>query len=89
MAEKAILQVSKRPVMARALRLLPDKWFIYLKWYGRRMPYHLNLNTPKTYNEKLQWIKLYDHNPLYTKLVDKYQVKNYVTNAIGGGILYR
>jgi len=87
MAEKAILQVSKRPVMARALRLLPDKWFIYLKWYGRRMPYHLNLNTPKTYNEKLQWIKLYDHNPLYTKLVDKYQVKNYVTNAIGGGYI--
>ena len=31
----------------------------------------LNLKNPKTYNEKMQWMKLYDRNPLYTKLVDK------------------
>ena len=43
----------------------------------------LNLKNPKTYNEKLQWMKLYDRNPLYTRLVDKYEVKPYVAERIG------
>lgn len=45
--------------------------------------YDLNLNAPKTFNEKLQWLKLHDHNPLYTKMVDKYEVKSYVGRIIG------
>ena len=36
----------------------------------------LDLNNPRTFNEKLQWLKLYDRNPGYTKLVDKYEVKS-------------
>lgn len=44
---------------------------------------HLNLNNPTTYTEKLQWLKLYDRNPIYTKLVDKYEVRKYVKNKIG------
>lgn len=83
MAEKAIVQVSKYPVINKMVSLLPDKFFIMLKWYGRRMPYRLNLKEPKSFNEKLQWIKLYDHNPLYTVLVDKYRVKEYVKERIG------
>ncbi|MGI6561546.1 MAG: ATP-grasp fold amidoligase family protein [Clostridia bacterium] len=43
----------------------------------------LNLTNPTTFNEKLQWLKLYDRNPLYTKLVDKYEVKEYVKEKIG------
>lgn len=43
----------------------------------------LNLENPLTFNEKLQWLKLYDRNPLYTKLVDKYEVKKYVASIIG------
>lgn len=43
----------------------------------------LDLNNPKTFNEKLQWLKVYDRNPLYTKLVDKYLVKDWVANKIG------
>lgn len=43
----------------------------------------LNLEDPQTFNEKLQWLKLYDKNPKYTKLVDKYEVKKYVANIIG------
>ena len=38
---------------------------------------------PHTYNEKLNWLKLYDRNPLYKQLVDKYEVKKYVSNLIG------
>lgn len=47
------------------------------------MNYPLNLDNPHTYNEKLQWIKLFDRNPLYTTLVDKAAVKEYVTSIIG------
>ena len=43
----------------------------------------LNLNSPKTFTEKLQWLKLYDRRPEYTVMVDKYLVKNYVSERIG------
>lgn len=48
-----------------------------------RMGYPLNLTNPQTYSEKLQWLKLYDRNPLYTKLVDKHEVKRFVADRIG------
>lgn len=47
------------------------------------MGYKLDLNNPKTFNEKLQWLKLYNRKPLYTILVDKYAVKHYVADKIG------
>lgn len=62
--------------------LLPDKLFIKLKFFKNfhRLP---NLKNPKTFNEKIQWLKLYDRNPYYTKLVDKYEVKKIVADIIG------
>lgn len=44
---------------------------------------NLDLKNPKTFNEKLQWLKLYNRNNLYTKLVDKYEVKKYVSELLG------
>lgn len=56
----------------------------YLKFmYKLETGKKLNLNNPKTYNEKLQWIKIHDRKPLYTQLVDKYEVRTYVANTIG------
>ena len=52
---------------------------IYKLTFGR----NLNLETPKTFNEKLQWLKLYDRNPIYTQMVDKYNSKQYVKQIIG------
>ncbi len=43
----------------------------------------LDLECPKTFNEKLQWLKLYDRKEEYTEMVDKYEVKKYVSNIIG------
>lgn len=43
-----------------------------------KLGYKLNLDNPKTYNEKLQWIKLYDKNPLMPKCCDKYTVREYI-----------
>lgn len=43
----------------------------------------IDLDNPKTFNEKLQWLKLQDRNPLYTDLVDKYEVREYLSKKIG------
>lgn len=43
----------------------------------------LHLKNPQTFSEKLQWLKLYDRNPRYTDLVDKYKVKDIVAKQIG------
>jgi hypothetical protein len=43
----------------------------------------LNLRNPQSFNEKLQWLKLYDRNPIYTTMVDKFEAKQYVANLIG------
>lgn len=51
--------------------------------YRRCMGKKLNLKNPQTFNEKLQWLKLYNRNPEYTKMVDKYEVKKYVADKIG------
>lgn len=53
------------------------------KIYKQKMGKDLNLSNPKTYNEKLQYLKIHDRNPLYSKLVDKFEVKEYVKNIIG------
>lgn len=47
------------------------------------MGYPLDLNNPKTFNEKLQWLKLYDRKPEYTIMVDKYRVREYIADKIG------
>lgn len=63
-------------------RFVPDSIWIRLQ-YRRKMGMWPNLKNPKTYNEKLQWLKLHDRNPLYTKLVDKYEVKKIIAEKIG------
>lgn len=65
---------------------LPDKMSdeSYLKLiYWIKFHKKLNLDNPVTFNEKLQWLKLHDHNPCYVKMVDKITAKEYVANIIG------
>jgi hypothetical protein len=62
--------------------LIPDKLFLQLM-YRCRVGCKLNLDAPTLYNEKLQWLKLYNRNPLYTVMVDKYAVKKWVAERIG------
>lgn len=61
---------------------LEDINFLQIQ-FAQRCGYCLDLKNPKTYNEKIQWLKLYDRNPLFTKLADKYEVKKYVMDKIG------
>ena len=51
--------------------------------YRYRLGKKLNLENPQTFNEKIQWLKLYDRKDLYTKIVDKYEVRNYIKSKIG------
>ncbi len=61
---------------------LSDEKFLKTKFH-LAMGKKLDLENPQTFNEKLQWIKLYDRNPLYTKLVDKYLVRDYIKEVLG------
>jgi len=61
---------------------LDSKTFLK-KAYRINMGRKLDLENPGTYTEKLQWLKLYDHRPEYTRMVDKYEVKKYVAEKLG------
>lgn len=61
---------------------------LFLKVYYRlAMGKPLNLENPKTFTEKIQWLKLHNTNPLFSKMVDKYQVRDVVKSLIGGEYL--
>lgn len=61
---------------------LPDKWYLSLR-YRCNMGHWIDWKNPKTFTEKIQWLKLYNHKPEYTQMVDKYAVKDYVAGIIG------
>ena len=69
-------------IKRKILNNLPDSIYLKLKWF---LVFHkrLDLKNPRTFNEKIQWLKLYDRNPEYTNLVDKYLVRNYISQIIG------
>ena len=85
-----IVKVIKKPVyysilfMGHIIRnnINFDKFYLKLL-YRKKMKRKLNLEEPKTFNEKLQWLKIYDRNLEYTKMVDKNEAKKYVSKIIG------
>ena len=62
--------------------VIPDEPYLRLMWL-LKMHKRLNLKNPKTFNEKLQWLKLHDRKPVYTTMVDKAEAKKYVADQIG------
>lgn len=62
--------------------VLSDKSFVK-KLYKKRMGKKINLSNPKTFTEKQNWLKLYDRNPIYTVMVDKYLARDFVAERIG------
>ena len=61
---------------------LSDKMYLSIM-YKSIFNKKIDWNNPRTYNEKLQWLKLYDRKPEYNIMVDKYAVKQYVADIIG------
>ena len=69
-------------VRRKWFKYVPDKLALKIK-YQNVFYKKLNLKNPKTFTEKLQWLKLYDRKPEYTMMVDKYRVKEWVSKKIG------
>ena len=65
-----------------AMRIIPDRAYIQMYYFAHFKKF-CNLKNPKTYNEKLNWLKLHDKNPIYTRIVDKFEAKEYVKDIIG------
>lgn len=86
--DKTMLKIKKfisREALNNMMRLfafIPDKQYLQIM-YRIRMGKKLNLDNLQTFNEKLQWLKLYDRRPEYTIMVDKYEAKKYVADRIG------
>lgn len=62
--------------------VVPDKPYLEVQ-FRLLMGKKLDLKNPKTFSEKLQWLKLYDRRQEYVKMVDKYAAKEYVAGIIG------
>ena len=84
MQKVTILQKLCRGVLNRMVYILPDKWFLFLR-FRNEVGYWPHLNHPRTFNEKLQWLKLHDIHPEYTQMVDKIEAKKYAASKFGGG----
>ncbi len=69
-------------LLFRLGRIIPDKVYLSLLW-RLEAGYWLDWKNPKTFCEKIQWLKLYNRQPNYTQMVDKYAVKDYVAKLIG------
>ncbi len=74
--------ISDNWARCKISRLWSDKSFLKIRFkacVGRK----LDFKNPITFNEKLQWLKVYDRKPIYNKYVDKYDVKEYIRETIG------
>jgi len=79
---QVLFTLFKIAVRKEWLNWVPSK--PYLKAYYRlAIGKTLNLRNPKTFNEKMQWLKLYNQKTIYTTMVDKYAAKKYVADIIG------
>lgn len=65
-----------------AAHILGDKAYIKL-YFKEKVGYPINLDKPETFNEKLNWLKLYDRSPIYSMMADKYEVKRIVRERAG------
>jgi hypothetical protein len=80
---KTVIFLNNRTIFKR---IIPDKWYLYVIYYfniGKR----LHLTRPQSFNEKVQWLKVYDYKNNYSKYVDKYEVRKYISKKFGEDIL--
>ena len=81
-------QLFCRIMMRLFGRKMSDKTFIKFD-YCLKMGKFPNLESPRTYNEKLQWLKLNYWGQEQAHMVDKYEAKFFVNKVLGGGILFQ
>ena len=69
-------------IVTKLYFLFPERLYLIILYY-LKMDKSLHLDNPKTMNEKLQWLKLYNRKPEYTQMVDKVLAKKYAADIIG------
>jgi hypothetical protein len=77
-----LLRPAKMAIDYFVFRLVPEPLFLRIT-FRRQLGYRLNLDRPKSLNEKIQWLKLNDRDPLYTFCADKFTVRKLIKNRIG------
>lgn len=81
------LSSKQKNIICRLMGVIPDRTYLRLL-YRIKTGRVLHLDDPKTFSEKINWLKIYDRNPLYTQLADKYSVRQYVKEKIGEKYLF-
>lgn len=76
------MSVIKNAVRKAIEIALPDKLYLSML-FKQRLGYSMDWKNPQSFNQKLQWMKLYDRNPLYSVCADKVEVRNFVAKTIG------
>lgn len=74
-------EIVKKAILATT-RIIPDELYLRIA-YRLVTGKTLHLNPPVTFNEKLQWLKLHNRQPLFTQMVDKYGVREFIKERIG------
>lgn len=82
-----LLNILKNPkilvvFLLNCMKILPDKIYLKIR-YRIEFKKKLDIKNPRTFNEKLNWLKLYDRKLEYKKMVDKYDVRQYIADKIG------
>lgn len=83
----AVYDYIRQSALKMQIVLSPRK-FIERKW-RKKFGYDIDLDNPQTFNEKLNWMKLYWQDPIITSCIDKYLVRTFVEDAIGAGYLVK
>ena len=84
--KKIISNQDTRLKILKAMRIIPDKWMLQIE-YRIKTGKRLNLKQPQRYTEKIQWYKLYYHDPMMKECADKYSVRAYLSERGYGDIL--
>lgn len=71
-----------KEIIKEISKIFPDELYLKIKYFIK-LKRRLNLKNPSAFSEKLQWLKLNDRKDIYTTMVDKYEVKKYVSDIIG------
>lgn len=83
-----VLKTGKDRLIELMKPAVPDE--IFSAWqYRRLMGYPANLREPKTFNEKIMWLKLHYRDPRFVNLADKYEVRSYIKDMLGEEVLTR
>ena len=84
---RKVFKRSIRGKMMYALSFLPDKLYLNIFYFSTTGKF-INFKNPKGFNEKLQWLKVNDRRPEYTKLVDKLAVREHIKEVLGEEYLF-